>query len=294
MLPRIGARALKPSLATVEARRAISVQSLLHGSPDAKQQGDVQILQHSKAVARGKYVHGFEISCVTKVHRVKPSATEEYKKAAEAYYTGIKNDPELRVKLTGSWETVIGELDTFYHILEYENYDGWDKTTEKIRNSDQSQHTAAYNQMLPYLVSRSNQLAQEFSLFPTSPPRSLGGVFELRSYQLKAGSLMEWEETWRKGIDARRGVVEPVGAWFSQLGRLHQVYHLWQYPNLHTRKELREQSWKIDGWAETVYKVKDSHHLMFQGQFNLRQQSSHFTKYQDSLILEALPFSTLK
>ena len=32
---------------------------------------------------------------------------------SEAYYTGIKNDPELRVKLTGSWETVIGELDTF-------------------------------------------------------------------------------------------------------------------------------------------------------------------------------------
>lgn len=70
--------------------------------------------------------------------------------------------------------------------------------------------------------------------------------------------------------------------------------HFHCFSNLHTRKELREQSWKIDGWAETVYKVKDSHHLMFQGQFNLRQQSSHFTKYQDSLILEALPFSTLK
>lgn len=24
--------------------------------------------------------------------------------------------------------------------------------------------------------------------------------------------------------------MEPVGAWFSQVGRLHQVYHLWQYP----------------------------------------------------------------
>ena len=34
----------------------------------------------------------------------------------------------------------------------------------------------------------------------------------------------------RKGIEARRKFVAPVGAWFSQVGRLHQVYHMWQYP----------------------------------------------------------------
>lgn len=34
----------------------------------------------------------------------------------------------------------------------------------------------------------------------------------------------------RKGIEARRKFVAPVGAWFSQIGRLHQVYHMWQYP----------------------------------------------------------------
>lgn len=35
-------------------------QSLLHGSPEAKKAGDIEILQHSRLVARGKYVHGFE------------------------------------------------------------------------------------------------------------------------------------------------------------------------------------------------------------------------------------------
>ena len=58
--------------------------------------------------------------------------------------------------MSGSWEVVIGEQDTFgvshlryatlfvipvltvhaVHILEYENYDGYDKTVAKIRNSD--------------------------------------------------------------------------------------------------------------------------------------------------------------
>lgn len=29
------------------------------------------------------------------------------------YYAAIKDDPSLHVKLTGSWETVVGEQDTF-------------------------------------------------------------------------------------------------------------------------------------------------------------------------------------
>lgn len=83
------------------------MQSILHGSLEAKQEGDVQVQQHSKVIARGKYVHGFE------VHKVKPDAVEDYRKAAEIYYTAIKDDPELHVKLTGSWETIVGEQDTF-------------------------------------------------------------------------------------------------------------------------------------------------------------------------------------
>ncbi|GBE77428.1 NIPSNAP-domain-containing protein [Sparassis latifolia] len=266
MLPRLSARALRPRLAP-EARRAISVQSILHGSPEAQQEGEVQVLQHSKLIARGKYIHGFE------VHRVKPDAVAEYKKAAENYYAPIKDDPELHVKLTGSWEAVIGEQDTFFHILEYENYNGYDSTTQKIRKSD---HAKAYQEMIPHLVSRSSQLCQEFAFLPTAPPHSEGGIFELRSYQLNPGTLLQWEYTWRKGIEARRKFVEPVGAWFSQVGRLHQVHHLWQYPNLETRKETREKAWKLDGWSETVSKTAEYSRLM------------------DSIILKSLPYSPLK
>ena len=40
----------------------------------------------------------------------------------------------------------------------------------------------------------------------------------------------------------------PVGAWFSQVGKLHQVHHLWQYQSMEARRLKREQSWQIDGW----------------------------------------------
>jgi len=269
LVARLGARNLKQAtnVTAREIRRGISVQSILHGSPEAKQEGDIQILQHSRLVARGKYVHGFE------VHKVKPSKVDEYKAAAKDYYASIKDDPELHVKLTGSWETVVGEQDTFYHILEYENYAGYDKTTAKIRNSD---YLKAYQAMIPYLHSRSSQLCQEFAFFPTAPPHTEGGIFELRKYHLKPGTLLEWEQAWRKGIEARRKFVAPVGAWFSQVGSLHQVYHMWQYPDLQTRKETREKAWQLEGWSDTVSKT------------------AKFSKFMDSIILEPLSFSPLK
>jgi NIPSNAP len=111
-----------------------------------------------------------------------------------------------------------------------------------------AQHEKAHDALRPFLRSRATQIAQEFAFLPTSPPHNEGGIFELRAYQLAPGTLLEWEATWyafyatfdcyasdciilhrRKGIEARRKFVEPVGAWFAQIGRLNQVYHLWQY-----------------------------------------------------------------
>ncbi|TDL28080.1 NIPSNAP-domain-containing protein [Rickenella mellea] len=267
MLPKFAFRATGQRFARNIGSRAISVKSLLHGSPEAKAVGEVELQQHSRLVGRGKYVHAFEI------HRVRPDATEQYKQAAESYYTAIKSDPNLHVKLTGSWETVVGELDTYVHILEYENYAGYDRSTALMRDSE---HLKAYNRMLPFLTSRSSQLNQEFAFLPSSPPRTQGGIFELRSYQLQPGALLEWEHVWRRGIDARRKFVEPVGAWFSQVGRLHQVHHLWQYPNLESRKETRENAWQLDGWSDTVHKT------------------AQLAKYMDAFILVPLPFSPLK
>ena len=45
---------------------AVRAQSILHGSKDAKEVGDLEIQQHSRLVARGKYLHGIEsASCRT-------------------------------------------------------------------------------------------------------------------------------------------------------------------------------------------------------------------------------------
>ncbi|KAJ9094101.1 hypothetical protein QFC21_006202 [Naganishia friedmannii] len=210
------------------AKGSSLLSSLLHGDPQARAEGETQVIQHSKLIGRNKYVHE------KIVHRVKPDSIEQYKKAAEKYFTGLASDPSLKVKLTGSWQTLIGDVDNFgkclLHILEYENYAGYDSSLAKWMQHPQL--PAILNEeILPTLHSRQSQLMSEFAFWPSSPPHKQGGVFEMRSYELVPGTLLEWETAWKRGLEARKRFV---------------------YPNMAERKMTREQAWNVGGWSDTV------------------------------------------
>lgn len=139
------------------------------------------------------------------------------------------------------------------HIWEYQRYQGYHSSLHSIQHHPDF---ADFDKKLKLLITaKRTSLMQEFSFWPTTSPRSLGGVFELRSYTLHPGNLLEWETHWRRGLEARREVMEGVGAWFVQIGELNTVHHLWQFADLEERKIRREQSWSIEGWGDTVHKT---------------------------------------
>jgi hypothetical protein len=139
------------------------------------------------------------------------------------------------------------------HIWEYQRYQGFHASLNSI---SQHKEFPDFDKKLRSLIrGKRTSLMQEFSFWPTTPPRQLGGLFELRSYTLHPGNLLEWETHWRRGLKARREVMEGVGAWFVQIGDLNTVHHLWQFADLEERKIRREKSWGIEGWAETVHKT---------------------------------------
>ncbi|OAQ23428.1 nipsnap family protein [Linnemannia elongata AG-77] len=137
------------------------------------------------------------------------------------------------------------------HIWEFEGYLGHTQEMDRLRKDPTYQKFL--KDLRPMLISRDNQICLEFAFWKSRPPVALGGIYEMRTYLLKPGNLLEWETNWRRGLECRRQFCEPVGAWFSQLGKLNYVHHMWNYPDLETRKKTREQAWKVDGWAETVY-----------------------------------------
>lgn len=88
-----------------------------------------------------------------------------------------------------------------------------------IRNLDTTAtqgHLQFFNkEILPLIQSRTSQLNSEFKFLPAMGPQERGGVYELRTYDLKPGSLLEWEESWRVGLEARiKAGHSPAGAWF--------------------------------------------------------------------------------
>ncbi|KAJ2444998.1 hypothetical protein GGF42_006137 [Coemansia sp. RSA 2424] len=235
------------AVATDEPKRTLPqkashiVRSILHGSEQVRQETKDTL---SKVLARGKYVH--ELS----THRVKPGCMDEYKAIVAELYPLIVRNHSPRVKLVGSWETDIGDLDTAIHVWEYQGYPALSRAYSEYRAD--SAYTELHQKLQPLLRDRKSQIMLEFQFWPTHPPVAKGGVYELRSYTLKSGTLLEWEQNWRVGVECRKHHEVPMGAWFSQLGNLNQVHHLWQYPDLQLRKEVREAAWSENGWPETV------------------------------------------
>lgn len=73
--------------------------------------------------------------------------------------------------------------------------------------------------------------------------------------------MIEWGNNWAKAIGARKD--EAYAGFFSQIGRLYNVHHIWCYENLQDRKETREAAWSVPGWdncvAYTVPLIRDMH-----------------------------------
>ncbi|KAK3172551.1 hypothetical protein OEA41_005874 [Lepraria neglecta] len=229
------------------SKRKGKLSSLIYGTHEGQEMDREIEKSFSQVLARGKYVHSIVF------HSVKPDKVDEYVELVGSWYPKMAGIPENHVHLVGSWRTEVGDCDTFVHIWEYQRYDGYHASLHSIASHPEF---PAFDHKLKSLIThKQTSLMQEFSFWPTTPPRQLGGLFELRSYTLHPGNLLEWETHWRRGLKARREVMEGVGAWFVQIGELNTVHHLWQFADLEERKARREMSWGVEGWGDTVHKT---------------------------------------
>ena len=74
---------------------------------------------------------------------------------------------------------------------------------------------------------RQTQFVLPFSYWPLPTPRTGGNIYEIRSYILKPGTMIEWGNNWARAINFRQHNEEAFGGFFSQVGRLYNVHHIW-------------------------------------------------------------------
>lgn len=67
------------------------------------------------------------------------------------------------------------------------------------------------------LRSRYLQYQLAFSYWPQITPRTGNNLYEIRSYMLKPGTMIEWGNNWARAINYRRNNDEAYAAFFSQV-----------------------------------------------------------------------------
>ncbi|XP_054717132.1 protein NipSnap-like [Uloborus diversus] len=181
-------------------------------------------------------------------HDVKPDHIEPYLKNYEKYVKVAAEKIE-GTELVASFRVEIGDQDQFIHIWRYKH--GYPHAHEflELRHKDNDLRTLIAERV-NFLRYRENQFMLPFSFWGHPEPRQENHMYEMRSYVLKPGTMIEWGNNWARGVTYRKE--SAVAGFFSQIGQLYTVHHIWAYKDLQMRKSVRDAAWRKPGWDECV------------------------------------------
>jgi len=192
-----------------------------------------------------------EILYALHTHNTRADSTaaylENYKKTVQL----IESKKDLACDLVGSFSVQVGDLDQCIHIWRYTGgFEKVDLAEKELKKDPDYVKLAAERGSL--LRARHLQYLLAFSYWPVMAPRAGSNIYEMRSYRLKPGTMIEWGNNWARAINFRRANNEAYAGFFSQIGRLYNVHHIWCYRDYQERKVTRENAWRQPGWDECV------------------------------------------
>jgi len=187
-------------------------------------------------------------------HQVKPEASSDYQDLCRQELQQIDTNEDVPMQLMASFKTWYGHQDEVIHIWKYKGngYESHQKTQNELAELDSyRKFREARGKML---TSRRNELVYEFGFWPQMVAKNRNCLYELRSYQLKPGTIADWAGHWNTVFAQKYRVDEPVGGFFSDIGDLNMVYYFWAYKDLQDRLEVRNKAWsaKGDSWQRVV------------------------------------------
>ncbi|WP_252315910.1 NIPSNAP family protein [Sinobaca sp. H24] len=75
--------------------------------------------------------------------------------------------------------------------------------------------------------------------------------YEMRTYTVKVGKVNEYLDHFEEvGFPIISKYAKLVGWWYTDIGELNQVIHIWEYESLDVRKEKRKQLYEDKDWTE--------------------------------------------
>ncbi|XP_028035326.1 protein NipSnap [Bombyx mandarina] len=193
-----------------------------------------------------------EVIYALHTHNIRPDSVDNYLKNYKQHVDLIhSHKAELGCELVGSWTVSVGDMDQALHLFKYVGgFEKIDKAKQLFKQD--SSYQLLESERGKMVRSRHLQYLLAFSFWPAGEARSPNNIYEIRSYSLKPGTMIEWGNNWARGLTYRRAQNEAFAGYFSQIGRLYNVHHIWCYKDLQARRETRESTWRNPGWDECV------------------------------------------
>lgn len=139
-------------------------------------------------------------------------------------------------KLEGYWLTELGPLNQVMHLWSYENFNERQRLRAELGKNERWVNEYL-PQLLPHLVRQDIRLME--AVLPLKPPTGTGNVYEYRNYRVAPGKARTWAKQFAEIMPVREKYSANVCAWVTDSGQPNEVSHLWAYPSLNERSEIR-------------------------------------------------------
>jgi hypothetical protein len=77
-------------------------------------------------------------------------------------------------------------------------------------------------------------------------------IYEIRTYQLKPGSVAEAEKRFGEAYEYRKKYSPLAAFWHTEIGPLNEIIHVWPYADLAERARVRAEASKDPNWPPKI------------------------------------------
>ena len=152
-------------------------------------------------------------------------------------------------KCHGYWTAEFGLLNQVWHLWSYDSLD--DRARQRARLAQNKRWTTEYvANVQPLLIRQDIRFLNPVK--DLNPPKTAGGVYELRIYRMHPGRAAGWAQAFRDIMPVREKYSQNVGIWTGEAPQPNEVVHMWNYPDLNTRMSTRAAVFKDPDWLAFV------------------------------------------
>ncbi len=146
-------------------------------------------------------------------------------------------------QLGGFWYSEIGPLNQVVHIWPYEDLNHRASiraqvVSDRIWPPDNNE----------FLIDMNTEIFNPAPFMTPLGKRSIGPIYEMRTYFYPSGTIPQVLEAWDKSIEERQKLSPLAGCWYSEIGNLNKLVHLWAYGSLQERTNIRLEAVEKGIW----------------------------------------------